>query len=81
MYERLQKAMSEAGVSAQRMAENLGLDGSTLSLKLRGHRTLGVAEAAEMAALLGYSLDDLFGLPSRDLPERLDGAVGVPHAS
>ena len=37
-YERLQEAMAEAGMSAQALADALGLDGSTLSLKLRGHR-------------------------------------------
>lgn len=50
----------------KRLANYLGIDASTLSLKLSGKRELSIFEAKKLADFLGFDLNSFFQLLEMD---------------
>lgn len=54
-----QNRIADVRLSQRRVAKHLGLDPAAVSLMIRGKRKMSAAEAAELARLLGVTVNDV----------------------
>ena len=65
------------GVSTGQVAEALGMCRATLTSRLRGDTPLTLAEAADLAVMLGCTLDDIYHIA----PRRNNGGLGYDRTT
>lgn len=65
VIENIKRIRTERNIPVKVIAENLGVDVSTMSKIENGHRELKVAELAKIAQSLGVRIIDLFTWPDR----------------
>ncbi len=60
MYKRLKGIMAEKGCTQGKLAKDIGMNASTLSLKMSGKFDFTLTEAKKIAEILGKSVDEIF---------------------
>ena len=59
-YMKLRAAIVEAGYTQREIAKAIGVDISTFSQKINGHRDFTLPECVRIANMVNRSLDDIF---------------------